>query len=123
MRTAATILLYLVRIMFFVQLILGITFWTGNALNLIPAHMLIGLAIVVCLWVSATIAAIARVQVGMVVAGFVWGVIVIALGIDQGSLVPGAAHWTIQVLHLLVGVGAVGLNERLNRSTMGVDHS
>ena len=119
MKTAATFLLMLVRVLFAIQLILGISFWTGNALGLIGAHMILGLAIVVCLWISAVLAAVARVQTGIVVAGFVWGVIVIALGMSQDGLIPGAAHWTIQVLHLLLGFGAIGLNERLNRSTLG----
>ncbi|HKW45054.1 MAG TPA: hypothetical protein VJN22_05295 [Candidatus Eremiobacteraceae bacterium] len=122
MKRAATFLLMLVRILFAIQLILGISFWTGHGISLIGAHMTIGLAIVVCLWISAILAAVARVQTGIVVAGFVWGVVVIALGMSQDGLVPGPAHWTIQVLHLLVGFGAIGLNERLNRSTLGVDH-
>jgi hypothetical protein len=117
LKTVSTVLVNLVRIMFLIQLILGISFWTGHALNLIGAHMLLGLAIVLCLWIAAVVAATARVQTGMVVAAFVWGAIVVALGITQDSLAPGAAHWTIQVLHLLVGFGAIGLNERLNRLT------
>jgi hypothetical protein len=117
MKAVSGILVILVRIMFLVQLVLGISFWTGHTFNLIGAHMLLGLAIVVCLWISAIVAATARVQAGLVAAAFVWGAIVVALGITQDSLVPGAAHWTIQVLHLLVGFGAIGLNERLNRST------
>jgi hypothetical protein len=119
MKTVSSILVILVRIMFLVQLVLGISFWTGHAFSLIPAHMLLGLAIVVCLWISAIIAATSRVPAGIFVAGIVWGAIVVALGIKQADLVPGAAHWTIQVLHLLVGIGAIGFNERLNRLTQG----
>src|ERR1700681_4619089 len=117
MKAVSGILVILVRIMFLIQLVLGISFWTGHAYNLIGAHMLLGLAIVVCLWISAIVAATARVHTGVVVAAFVWGAIVVALGMTQADLVPGAAHWTIQVLHLLVGFGAIGLNERVNRLT------
>ena len=115
MKTVSSVLVILVRIMFLIQLVLGISFWTGHAFSLIGAHMLLGIAIVVCLWISSVVAAIVRAPAGMVVAGFIWGAIVVTLGVTQADLVPGAAHWTIQVLHLLVGFGAIGLNERLNR--------
>ena len=62
MKAVSGILVILVRIMFLVQLVLGISFWTGHTFNLIGAHMLLGLAIVVCLWISAIVAATARVQ-------------------------------------------------------------
>jgi hypothetical protein len=117
MKAVSGVLVILVRILFLFQLILGISFWTGHGFSLIGVHMLSGLAIVVCLWTSAIIAATARVQAGIIVTAFVWGAIVVALGISQSSLVPGAAHWTIQVVHLIVGFGAIGLNERLNQST------
>jgi hypothetical protein len=117
MKSAATFLQMLVRILFAIQLVAGIVFLTGHALNLIPAHMLLGIAIVVCLWISAIVAAMSRVHAGIVVAGLVWGAVVIALGLTQGALLPGAAHWVVQVLHLLVGFGAIGLNESLSRAT------
>jgi hypothetical protein len=119
LKAVSGVLVILVRIMFLVQLVLGISFWTGHAFSLIGVHMLLGIAIVVCLWISSIVAAIVRAPAGIVVAGFVWGAIVVALGITQADLVPGTAHWTIQVLHLLVGFGAIGLNERLNRLTQG----
>lgn len=119
MKAAATFLQMLVRILFAIQLVLGIALWTGHALNLIAAHMLLGIAIVVCLWISAIIAAMSRVHAGIVVAGLVWGAVVVALGLTQDTLLPGSTHWVVQVLHLLLGFGAIGLNERLTRATQG----
>jgi hypothetical protein len=118
MKAAATSLQILVRILFALQLIVGIAFWTGNALGLIPAHMILGIALVVCLWISAVIAALSRVHAGIIVGGIAWGAVVIALGMAQSELLPGSTHWVIQVLHLLVGFGAIGFNERLNRATL-----
>jgi hypothetical protein len=46
----------------------------------------------------------------------VWGLIVPILGLNQDRLLVGSAHWVIEVLHLLVGIGAVGLAESLARS-------
>ena len=103
----------LVRLCFVVLLVLGIIFWTGHGLSLIPTHMTIGIILVVSLWLTAILAAIARAPMGLVIAGLLWGALTIWLGASQMSLLPGGAHWIIQVLHLLVGMGAVGINERL----------
>ena len=39
-----------------VQIILGVVFWTGNLLNLIPLHMVLGLVLVLALWTLAVLA-------------------------------------------------------------------
>jgi hypothetical protein len=116
MKTAATVAQMLVRVAGVVQIILGVLFWTGNALTLIPIHMLIGSVIVLLLWTLAGIGAYAGVSRGFVVLAIVWGVIVLALGMAQNQLLPGPFHWVIQVLHLLVGLGALGQAERLAQS-------
>jgi hypothetical protein len=113
MRTATTVAQNIVRVTGVIQIILGLTFWTGNLQSLIPLHMLIGLILVISLWVLAGLGARAGVGAGLVVLAVVWGLIVPVLGVMQTSLLPGSAHWVIQVLHLLVGLGAIGLAERL----------
>jgi hypothetical protein len=55
------------------------------------------------------------VSVGLVVVALVWGLIVPMLGLTQTQILPGSAHWLIQVLHLLVGLGAISLAETLGR--------
>ena len=54
----------------------------------------------------------------MAAVAFVWGVIVVALGMTQDSLLTGDLHWLIKVLHLLVGLGAVGMAESLAVRTL-----
>jgi hypothetical protein len=49
----------------------------------------------------------------MAVAAVVWGVAVIVVGLTQRELLPGSAHVVIEVLHLLLGLGAVGLADTL----------
>ena len=58
-------------------------------------------------------AARSGVSLGLVALGIAWGLIVVALGMTQNRLLPGDAHWVIKVLHLLVGIGALGIAERL----------
>ena len=113
MRTATTIAQILVRAAGLTQIVLGVLFWTGNALTLIPIHMLVGSVLVLMLWVLAGIAFWAGVSRGRIALAIVWGVVVVALGMTQNQLLPGPAHWVIQVLHLLVGLAAIGMAEGL----------
>ena len=113
MKTATTVAQMLVRLTGLIQIVLGVLFWTDNARSLVPVHMLVGLVLVLALWTLAGLAARAGVNPGLVALAIVWGLIVPILGVTQTSLLPGAAHWTIQVLHLLLGLGAIGLAETL----------
>ena len=113
MKTATTVAQMLVRIAGLIQIVLGLLFWTGNALPLIPVHMLIGLVLVLTLWFLAIMAARAGVSRGFVALAIVWGVVVLVLGMTQTQLLPGSFHWVIQVVHLLVGLAAMGQAEGL----------
>jgi hypothetical protein len=113
MKTATTVAQMLVRLTGLIQIVLGVLFWTDNARSLVPVHMLVGLVLVLALWTLAGLAARAGVNPGLVALAIVWGLIVPILGVTQTSLLPGAAHWTIQVLHLLLGLGAIGQAESL----------
>src|SRR5437762_2291982 len=115
MKRIATLCQLLNRVLGPIMILLGVLFWTGNALTLIPIHMLIGLLIVLILWVVAAVAAVARVHPGIVLFGVVWGFVVPALGVTQGAILPGDLHWLVRLLHLAVGVVALGLIERLAR--------
>jgi hypothetical protein len=77
--------------------------------------MLLGITIVLLLWALAVLGAIGKVSPGVVALALVWGVIVPILGVAQFRLLPGLMHWIIQVLHLLVGLVAIGLAETLAR--------
>jgi len=113
MKNATAVLQMFVRLDGLALIVLGTLFWTGNALDLVPVHMLLGITLVLALWTLALIAAVARVNPGLVALAFVWGLIVPILGLTQTQLLPGSAHWLIRVLHLLVGVGAIGQAEGL----------
>ena len=113
MRTATTIIQMLVRGLGLIMIVLGLLFWTGNALNLIGLHMLLGMIVVLLLWALAIMAARSGLSLGLVALGLAWGLIVVSLGMTQNRLLPGDAHWVIKVLHLLVGIGALGIAERL----------
>lgn len=113
MKTTTTILQMLIRSTGLILIILGVLFWTGNALNLISIHMLLGLLLVLALWMLAGLAAWAGVSARWVVLAIIWGLVVPILGMTQGRLLPGSAHWIIKLVHLLVGIGAMGQAEGL----------
>jgi hypothetical protein len=115
MRTAVTASQNLVRAIGVLMIILGGLFWTGNALTLIPIHMLLGILLVLLLWSLAFMAARNDVHPGVVALAVVWGLVVPVLGMTQDALLVGPLHWLIQVLHLLVGLTAIGLAETLAR--------
>jgi hypothetical protein len=113
MRSTITAIQMAIRAAFLVQLALGLAFWTGNLLGLVDLHQLIGILIVLGLWTQAALAHRAGVQLGMVAAALVLGLTVIVVGLTQRELLPGSAHVVIEVLHLLLGLGAVGLADTL----------
>jgi hypothetical protein len=96
-------------------LVLGILFWTGHALSLLQLHMMIGGLFVICLWVLAVVGFLVPGSRAFALIVLIWSLIVPALGVTQLRLMPGADHWVIQTLHLLVGLIAMGLGHALAR--------
>jgi hypothetical protein len=115
MKTSITVTQMIFRITGLIQIVLGLLFWAGIVRNLVPIHMLIGLILVIALWVLAVLTARTGAPLGLAIGAFVWGIIVVALGVTQVEILPGGAHWVIQLLHLIVGLAAMGLGERLVR--------
>jgi hypothetical protein len=115
LRTTLTVLQMLIRVIGTIMVVLGVLFWTGNAYSLVNVHMLLGLTLVILLWVVAGLAGRAGVHLALVGLAVVGGLAVPVLGLTQASLLSGPMHWLIQVLHLLLGIGAIGLAETLSR--------
>src|SRR4029453_2743220 len=113
MRSTITALQMGIRVLGVVQLALGVLFWTGNATGLVDLHQLLGILLVLALWTQAVLAARAGVEPRLVAVAAVWGLLVPTAGLPQTSPLPGSLHWLIQVIHLLLGIGLIGLAERL----------
>ncbi|MGH8218395.1 MAG: hypothetical protein ACREUT_07505 [Steroidobacteraceae bacterium] len=94
-------------------IVLGVLFWIGQALSLLPLHMLLGGIFVLCMWLLAGLALFARRAYALAAVVFVWGVIVPIFGMEQLRLMPGSLHWVVQAVHLLVGLIAIGLGHAL----------
>ena len=113
-----TIAVWVLRIAVLAAIILGILFWTGNAENLIPVHMLIGIIAVLSLWVIGLAQGFIRGgSFGLALATFVVGLALAIVGLYQQQWLLGSSHWIIQVIHLLLGLSAIGLGEMINGRT------
>jgi len=123
---AAKIASWVVRLGGLIMIVLGLLFWTGNALGLVQEHMTLGLLVVLALWVLAATAMQKGVGVGLVIGAFVLGLVVIGFGMTQESLMSGATRAVVEivkVVHLLLGLALISFGEiltarlrRLNQS-------
>jgi hypothetical protein len=123
MQLILTIAQWLVRIVGVLMLILGLLIWAENMFGLIGIHTQLGLLLFVSLLVLAGLSTRAGVPVGMAAGVGLVAVIMVGLGMTQTTLLPGPNHWVIQIVHLLVGMTAVGMGEaiggRMRRARLG----
>lgn len=91
-------------------LILGLLVWSHSTSHLGPLHMLLGLLVVVTLWVIGIGQVFASSGSWLMAAcAVIIGALVLILGMIQTSLMVGELHWIIQVIHLLLGLSAIGI--------------
>jgi len=113
---AAKIASWVVRLGGLIMIVLGLLFWTGNALGLVQEHMTLGLLVVLALWVLAATAMQKGVGVGLVIGAFVLGLVVIGFGMAQESLMSGATRVVVElirIVHLLLGLALISFGEIL----------
>jgi hypothetical protein len=94
-------------------LVLGVIIWVADAHQLVGVHIAFGVVLVLSLWTICAIAARSGVAAGPVAFAAAWGVLVVVLGMSQEEMVPGDWHWTIQVLHVVISMGAIWWGRRL----------
>ena len=94
-------------------LVLGLLSWVAN-IDLIDIHMLFGLLVTLGLLVMSIIALTARGLRIWGMVGIVYAIILLIFGETHSTLLAGNLHWLIQTLHLLVGIGAIGLTGALS---------
>src|SRR5579884_3819616 len=116
MRLAAIVVQNLIRLIGVCLLILGFMFWARSGYQYVPIHVGLGIALVVLLWVLSVLGFVARVKPGLVLAGLLWGLLVLWLGMAMRSgrlttVFPGHSYEAARVLHFLVGLGAIGVAE------------
>lgn len=104
---------WVVRLCGVLALLLGLSFWAGHGkLQLVQMHQGLGYLTALSLLAISALS-FGKVPAGLSVTALLWSLAVPALGHMQLRLLPGPSHWVIEVLHLLLGVGAIGLTEAL----------
>ena len=76
-------------------------------------HMALGGIVALVLAVLAILALSACARVPAAVAALVWAAATVYVGMRQESWLPGGSHWVIEIIHVLLGIGAIGLAEML----------
>jgi len=112
MRIAVLIADALLKLSGLVLLALGLFFWAGKALDLVPLHRVLGALFVLTLWTIALLGWRASLGRRAVILLAALGLVVLALGLIQSRILPGEYHWTVKALHLFVGGLAVNLGAR-----------
>jgi hypothetical protein len=115
MKKTTTILLMLVRLLGVVQLLVGLALWFGVAVGARSMHIGVGMLFVLVLWIFGVFALFALPKRGVAFVTLVVGAIVVWFGMAQLTMLPGSAHWVVRVIHLLLGLSAMGLAERLGK--------
>ncbi|MCX6049188.1 MAG: hypothetical protein NT075_29155 [Chloroflexi bacterium] len=112
------------RLCGFLALLLGLLFWVGIARNLLQLHLLFGLLVTLLLWLVGIDQVVAETGNRVIGIGlFVLGLFLPVVGIFQASILVGPMHWVIQLIHLLLGVMAIGIGQvsvtRARKSVVG----
>ena len=94
-------------------LVLGMLLWDGKLIGALNLHMTLGAIVAAALAILAVYAIATRVRIPLGIIGLVWAAATVYVGIAQNQLVPGGNHWIVSTVHLLLGIGAIGLAEAL----------
>lgn len=112
------LLQWVVRIAGICAILLGMSFWAGPGIAPVSVHMGVGGLVALALAILAIWALIDRVRVPIAAVALLWAIATVAVGTVQDWWVGAGSHVTIEVTHLVLGVGAIGLAEMLAAAMM-----
>jgi len=107
------LLQWVTRIAGILALLLGISRWAGPGIAPLAVHMAVGGLVALALGILALWALIGRVRIPVAIVALLWAAATVFVGTVQDWWVGGASHLLIQILHPLLGIGAIGLAEVL----------
>lgn len=111
--TTVTVLRWIIRVGGVLALGLGLALWGGNGVAWLGVYQALGYLVSGGLVIMAGLGFGRRVPVGLLLLALVWGLVVPVVGRAQLGLLPGSAHWIIQIFHVLLGLGALALSEAI----------
>ncbi|GHO50630.1 nitroreductase/quinone reductase family protein [Ktedonospora formicarum] len=115
------------RVALVVTLALGLVFWIAQLLGWIGLlaflawigfpgiHEALGTLGVLGLLILGGVAASTKGSRRLGASSIIYALVVPAFGITQTLILPGSLHWLVQIVHLLLGIGAMMLILRIER--------
>jgi hypothetical protein len=91
---------------------LGLLHWFFH-ISFLELHIFFGVMVTLALLASGIVALFTKGLRALGALATVCAVIVPVFGMTQMQILVGDFHWLIRVAHLLVGAGAINLNERI----------
>lgn len=107
------LLRWCIRIAWLAALVLGILLWSGRAGGALNVHMTLGWVVAAGLVTIAVYALVSSVRIPLAVVALAWAAATVYVGVMQNQWMPGGSHWIIEAIHLLLGIGAIGMAEAL----------
>lgn len=111
MPITATVLRWTVRLTGLLALLLGLGLWNGAWFNLLGLHQGLGLIMSAALVWLVLLGFVRSVSLALLGLALLCSLALPVVGTLQGLLLPGQNHWLIEVLHPVLGVGAIVLAE------------
>jgi hypothetical protein len=109
---------WVTRIAGLCALLLGVSFWFGRGLAPLSVHMTLGGIVTLVLAILAVWAFSAGVRVPAAIGALVWAVATVYVGTMQDWWIGAGSHRLMQIIHPLLGIGAIGLAEMLAAALM-----
>ena len=103
---------WVARLVGVIALILGIILWIGSP-SVLKIHILTGFIMSIAMLLIGLVGFFARVKPALPIIALAWAPLLPYVGFAQLKLFPGASHVVIQVIHLLIGICAIGIAEAL----------
>ncbi len=110
MTAIVTALRWIARLDGLAGLVLGIVLWTGS-MGTLRIHIITGFIMTLTLLLLGLMGFFARIKPAMPLVAIGWAILLPYIGFAQLHLLPGASHVVIQVVHLLIGLCAIGVAE------------
>jgi hypothetical protein len=108
----AKILAMIVRVLFLVEIVLGILLTTAR-LQFLSAHIGLGFLVALCVAILAVMACLKR-NFGIGIVGLFFAILLPVIGLKQFPLRFGTSMGLIQVLHVVIALAAIGVAEALH---------
>ena len=112
MKTLIIVNRILLRLLVTALVALGALIWLGSA-DLVQAHIGLGFLFTLLVLVQAVLGAIMKAGNGLVALAVVWALLLPVIGLGQRAFMLGDAHWAVRTFHLLFGLAAMPIVERI----------